>query len=464
MDIRRRLTQKKSWVLYDWAKSAFATTVIATLLPIYFSNVAYAGTSPQEGTQNWAFATVIGMVLTSFSMPLLGSMADLTGTRKRMLLVFTTLGITATALLYFVKTGDWALAFILYVAGNVGYSAGSILYDSMLRSVTTIDEIEEVSCQGYAYGYLGGGIMLGINVLMVLYLPSLLVAWFPDLASVSEGDMSAWMVRLSFVTVAIWWLIFTIPFVKNVSESDAHKSNVSRTPLEVLSISLEGLMQFITDASRYKEVYKFLGAFLVYNTGISTIFYMASSFANELGFRTTSILGTMLLVQFIAFPATLAAGKLSKRIGTKTTVTITIILYAIIAIAGYFMTSETDFLIIALAVGMIQGGSQALSRALFAKMMPGHKSSQFFSILGVGERLTSTVGPFVVALISQTIFGSRSVILLLVALFLIGAGLLQLVDERLAFAVARVEEQRYANEMKLQPGTSPSGELLQNQS
>lgn len=450
--------QRRAWIMYDWANSTFATTVIATLLPIYFSSVINAGQEAHDVTSRWAIATSIGLVLTAFLTPFLGAMADLTGKRKVLLMSFTMVGVAATALLYFIKTGDWMIASLLYVLGNIAYSAGHVFYDSLLQHVSTSSDLDEVSTRGYALGYLAGGIMLTINILMITYLPPLVVQWMPG---ITEADATVLMLKMSFLMVAIWWFVFSLPLWRNVSEPV--DTTVSRIPPALLlSASLERFAIAFNEFKRYQELFKFLIAFWLYNTGISTIIYMATIYTAELGLSSAVVVRALIIHQFVAFPATLAAGKFATRYSAKRVILVTLLIYALVAAAGYIVTYELGFTVLTFAVGLVQGGSQALSRSMFARMTPAHKSAQFFSLLAISEKLAATSGPFFIGLVSHTTIGTRLSLPLLAVFFIAGAALLYFVDDRFAFAVARLEEERFRKETVTGPAQG-SGKLLQNQ-
>ena len=287
----------KGWVMYDWANSVFATTIMAAVLPVYYSSVAAGNLAPNIATAKWAFTTTIALVIVAILSPILGAMADFSGAKKRYFTYFVIVGITGTAFLILVSTGDWILASICYIVGSIGFSGANVFYDSLLPHITTPDEIDQVSARGYAMGYLGGGIMLAVNLAMIMFAPE---------------NLTEWMSRISFFMVAIWWLIFTTPLWKNVPEPPrrVQKGEEHFNPIQA---SFNRLYLTFKDIKKYKELMKFIVAFWLYNNGIGTIIYMATIYGTELGFSSTTTIGTLLMVQFVAIPFSFLFGWLGKK-------------------------------------------------------------------------------------------------------------------------------------------------------
>lgn len=414
----------RGWVMYDWANSAFVTTVIAAVLPVYYSNVA-ANTMPaNEATAKWAFTTTIALVIVALLSPVLGAMADFSGAKKRYFTYFVALGVTGTALLVLVSSGDWLLASICYIVASVGASGTFVFYDSLLPHIVEPDEIDRVSSRGYAMGYLGGGIMLAINLAMIMFAPD---------------HLTEWMSRISFVMVAVWWAVFTIPLWKNVPEPPRHIQK-GEEKLNPVQASFSRLYSTFKDINKYKELMKFIIAFWLYNNGIGTIIYMASIYGTELGFSSTTTIGTLLMVQFVAIPFAFLFGWLGEKWGTKRSILISLLVYSVIAIGGYFLMEEWHFWALGFAVATVQGGSQALSRSLFGRMMPKSKSGEFFAFFSVSEKIAGTVGPLVFGLVSTMMDNSRLSIVSLIIFFITGGLLLSNVKEKEAIKIAEAEE------------------------
>jgi UMF1 family MFS transporter len=417
----------KAWTMYDWANSAFATTIMAAVLPVYYSSVASKGIPANEATSNWAFTTTIALVIVAILGPILGAMADFSGAKKRFMTSFVLIGVFGTLLLYFVRSGDWMMASIVYIIGSIGFSGANVFYDSFLPHIANENEIDQVSSRGYAMGYAGGGIMLAINLAMIM---------------LSPDHLTETMTRLSFVTVAIWWFIFTIPFWRTIKEP-ARRILDGERDLNPVKASFHRLSKTFKEIKKYKELSKFIVAFWLYNNGIGTIIFMASIYGTELGFSSTTTIGTLLMVQFVAIPFAFLFGWLAKKIGTKQGILLSIAIYTLIAIGGYFLYKEIHFWLLGFAVAMVQGGSQALSRSLCGRMMPKSKSAEFYSFFSVSEKIAGTVGPLLFGLVSRFMGGSRLSIVSLIIFFALGGFLLTKVNEKEGIAVADAEEQSF---------------------
>lgn len=414
----------RAWTMYDWANSAFATTIAAAVLPVYYSSVASANLAPHEATSNWAFTTTIALVLVALLGPILGAMADFSGAKKRFMTIFVILGVTGTALLYLIKSGDWFLASVFYIIGSIGFSGANVFYDSLLPHIAKEDEIDQVSSRGYAMGYAGGGILLAINLAMILLAPE---------------HLTGLMSRLSFLMVSIWWFVFTIPLWRNVKEPP-RRILASEEGFNPIKASLSRLRNTFAEIRKYKELTKFIVAFWLYNNGIGTIIFMATIYGTELGFSSTTTIGTLLMVQFVAIPFAFLFGWLAKKIGTKKSILLSLLIYTLIAIGGYFLYKEIHFWLLGFAVATVQGGSQALSRSLCGRMMPKSKSAEFFSFFSVSEKIAGTVGPLLFGVVSRIMGGSRLSIVSLIIFFSLGALLLWFVKEKEGIAVAEAEE------------------------
>lgn len=396
--------------MYDWANSAFATTILAAVLPIFYSEIAANGLPKTTATSYWGYTNTLAMIVIALSSPLLGSIGDYTSKRKRFLFVFAANGITATCLLFFIKEGQWLLASILFIFARIGFGGGNIFYDSLLPYVAHEKIIDQVSALGYALGYLGGGLLLAINLLMILR---------PELFFIPDH---IWAMRLSFISVAVWWAFFSLPIFINVSEPG---NPLSQKALTIFKESLNNLINTFQQISDFKEPCKFLLAFWLYNDGIGTIIIMAAIFGSEIGIGRNHLIGSILLVQFIGIPFTILFGKITKFLKTKSCILIGLIVYTMIVIFGYFINTPLDFLILAIMVGMVQGGTQALSRSFFARMIPKGDTAKFFSFYDVTAKFSGIVGPSLFGLIGQLTGSSRYGIIALI-IFFIGGGIILL--------------------------------------
>ncbi len=417
-----------AWTMYDWGNSAFATTIMAAVLPVYYSTVAAAHLAPNLATAYWGYTSSISALLAAVISPILGAVADFRGSKKRFLTIFMLIGVTATALLYLIQTGDWLLASIFFVFGNIGFAGSLVYYDALLPHVATPDEMDAVSSRGYAMGYIGGGLLLAVNLFMIMFVPKLV-------PSLDAGLMT----RLSFVTVAIWWFVFTLPILLRVKEPprriEAHEQGFS--PIKA---SFSRLYTTFKDIRKYRELSLGLLAFWVYSNGIGTIIVMATIYGAELGFSQTTLIGTLLMVQFLAAPFAMLFGWLSKKLGTKKSIYLSLTIYTLIAIAGYFLYHEWQFWALGAAVATVQGGSQALSRSLIGKMIPKSKSAEFYGFFSVFEKFASILGPALFGLVSTIMGHSRLSIVSLIIFFAVGMFLLTRVDVEKGIAVAQKEE------------------------
>ena len=419
----------RAWTMYDWANSAFATTVMAAILPNYFG--MYIAT--EASLTLWGYTVAIGSLIAALISPILGAIADFRGSKKTFMGFFVALGVASTALMYLVDTpGDWLLASILYILGTIGFAGSLVFYDALLPHIADPDEIDEVSARGYAMGYIGGGLLLLINVVMIFVGPRFL----PNMA---ENDAVALMMRLSLSSVAVWWAVFSIPIFRHVKEPERKIEKGE----EDMNLVVAGFKRFFTslkDISKFRDLFLFLLAFFVYANGIGTIITMAVAFGTDLGFGTTILIGTLLMVQFIAAPFAILFGKISKKLGVKKSINISLLLYTLISIVGFLMSKEWHFILLGFAVATVQGGSQALSRSLMGQLMPKSKSAEFFGFFSVSEKFNTVIGPILFSVINQLTGNSRLAIISLVIFFLAGIALLSKVDIKKGIAVAKAED------------------------
>ena len=419
-----------AWCLYDWANSAFATTIMATVFPVYYGTVAARDLSPVRATSYWGYTNTIAMLLVALVAPILGAMADHSGARKRFLRYFAGFGIFFTAAMVFIGAGNWKIASLFYILALLGWSCANIFYDSLLPHVAENDRIDQVSSRGYALGYLGGGLLLGINIVMIK--PEII--GLTRCPGISDGE---WGSRFSFLSVAIWWTIFSIPLFRYVNEPPAVlRAGESRNPLRA---GFQRLRHTLKDIRRYSELLKFLIAFWFYNDGIASIIIMAVLFGREIGIGQEHLLGAILMVQFIGMPFAIAFGWLAPRLGTKRSIYLTLVIYALIAIGGYFMQSALHFWILAVLVATVQGGSQALSRSLFGRMVPRSRTAEFFGFYNVSSKFASIIGPSLFATVGMVTGSSRNGILSLLLLFTVGGIILYTVDEERGIKAAEME-------------------------
>jgi MFS transporter, UMF1 family len=399
----------RAWAMYDWANSAVQTTIIAAIFPIYFQKVAAADLPGPVATSRFAWATTGSILIVAIIAPLLGAMADYAAMKKKLLAVFLAIGAASTAAMWFIMRGDWLFALVLFVITNVGVAGSIVFYESLLPHLVGEDELDRVSSAGYAVGYIGGGTLLAINVLMMSK-----PEWFflPDRGTA---------VRASLASVAVWWVVFSIPLFRQVPEPQRRIERDERPSANAFVTGARRLLETFHELRRYRQAFFLLLAFLLYNDGIQTIIRMATIYGTEIGLDDNAMIIALLITQFIGVPFAFLFGMLAQRIGAKTAVFGGLAVYSVITVLGYFMTTSTHFFALAIMVGMVQGGTQALSRSLFASMIPKHKSSEFFAFFGVFERYAGVLGPALFAWIVAQSGTSRNAILSVLAFFVIGA-------------------------------------------
>ncbi len=414
----------RAWAMYDWANSAMVCTIITAVFPIYYSKVACAGLDPKVASGRLAVSTTIGMVLIAIASPILGAYADHTARKKRLLGVFLAVGLTSVAAMYFIQTGDWLLASILFVIANIGANGSFVFYDALLPHIASRDEIDRVSTAGYALGYVGGGLLLALNL-----------AWIqkPEWFGLPSGEnltaaQATLPARLAFVSVAVWWFVFSIPLFRRVPEPSLGADADRWADLHPVRATMLRLRETGRDVRRCKQGFLMLLGFLVYNDGIGTIFRMATVYGAELGIDANSMIASILIVQFVGIPCSFAFGALAGKLGVKASIMLGLVVYTLICVVGYFMKTDRDFLILAVLVGTVQGGTQALSRSLFASLIPRSKSGEFFGFFAVVEKFAGIFGPLVFAVVNVLSGSSRGAILAVIGFFVVGGALLALVD------------------------------------
>ena len=414
----------RAWALYDWANSAVVTTIIAAVFPIYFYRVAGAELPAGIATQRFAVATVIAMAGLAILAPVLGAAADASSIKKRLLAVFIGIGALATAAMFLVHRGDWLLALVLFVIVQLSVAATFVFYDSLLPHIAAPDEIDRVSTSGYALGYLGGGLLLALNLAWIEF-PHWFALPHGDGLSNAEATLPA---RLAFLSVAVWWVLFSIPLFVKVPEPTVRAANGDMEIGRPLRRTFTQLRETVGALRTYKQAGLMLVAFLVYNEGIGTIIRMAAIYGAEIGLDQGAMIGSILLVQFVGIPCTILFGAMAGKVGAKPLIYLGLTVYLGIAVLGYILTSATQFLILAILIGMVQGGTQALSRSLFASLIPKQRSSEFFALFALSEKLAGVLGPGLFTLTIMLTGSSRHAIASVIFFFFVGGLLLTKVD------------------------------------
>jgi len=412
------LKRKKviSWAFYDWANSAFATTVMAGFFPLFFKSYWATDLSPVESTAAIGTVNSIAGLIIMTLAPVLGAYSDLGKLKKKFLAFFILIGVLSTGYLYFIPQGDWFLAAALYTLAVIGFSGGNIFYDSLIVSVSREDQRNKVSSLGYAMGYLGGGLLFLINVLMYLN-----PAWF---GLSSEVEAILW----SFLSVAIWWAMFSIPLFTNVKEegNKDNSINFSRTIIKAFS----AVIQTVKEIKKHKRVALFLLAYWFYMDGIDTIVRMATAYGSDIGLDTSSMITALLMTQFIGFPATLVFGIYADKLGFKKILTIGVCIYILVCFYATYMTTAFEFYVIAATVGLVQGGVQAISRSFFSNLIPKGKEAQFFGFYNLVGKSAVIIGPALVSWVALIFNNPRYGILSLLFLFIPGLILLWMVPNK----------------------------------
>ncbi len=409
-----RTREQRAWAWYDWANSVYFTTVITAVFPSFFSTYAAQGLEPAQATARFGLITTASVLVVAILSPVLGALADYSGIKKRLLAIFMSIGITACALMVFIGEGDIMLASVLFFVGNIGVSGSLVFYDSLLPHVASPAETDRVSSAGYAMGYLSGGVLLLINLAWILQ---------PEMFGFANS-ISA--IRASFVAVAVWWAVFSIPLFRLVPEPPA--AGPARSGLAI-GAAFGRLGQTFRDIRKYRNAFLLFVAMLLYQDGIQTVIRMSSVYGAEVGIEQTSQIAAFVMVQFVGIPFSFLFGALGARIGTKRCIFIAIGVYILATALAYFMTSVVHFFLLAFLIATVLGGSQALSRALFSRLIPQDRSSEFFGFYAVSERFATVFGPALFTISVMVTGNSRAAILAIIGLFVAGGFVLSLVDE-----------------------------------
>jgi MFS transporter, UMF1 family len=418
----------RAWAMYDWAISGLQTVIMVAVFPIFFVKVAGANLTETAAVQQLARANTVAMIIVAFMSPFLGAIADYSAAKKRLLAIFTGVGVVASIAMFAIGEGELRLASTLFVLALIGGTGCMVFYEAMLPHIAKPDEIDRVSTAGYGLGYLGGGLLLALNL-----------AWIqkPEWFGMSEGTLPA---RLSFVSVGIWWVIFCVPLFRRVPEPPRAIEADEAPRANPLRVAIQRVGETLRELRGYKQAFLMLVAFLIYNDGIQTIIKMATAYGTEIGIDEKALITAVVLVQFVGIPCAFAFGRLAGLIGAKRAIFLGLLIYVGISILGYFMKTAAHFYLLAALVGMVQGGTQALSRSLFASMIPPHKSGEFFGFYSVFEKFAGILGPLLFDITISMSGSSRNAILSVIVFFVIGAALLWRVDVQQGQRAARERE------------------------
>ncbi|MBW3597145.1 MAG: MFS transporter [Planctomycetes bacterium] len=398
-----------AWALYDWGNSAFATSVLVGFFPLIFNQYWSTDASGASTTTRLMTANGVASLVLALCAPLLGATADSGGWRKRSLMTFAACGAAATAGLFFVPQGAWIVAVVVFGAASVGFAAANVFYDAMLIDVAREERFDRVSAFGYALGYIGGGVLLAVNMAMVLK---------PEWFGLPDAETAA---RAVFLTVAGWWAIFTLPLVFGVREQAPERP---RSLPAAVSHGLSQLMRTFRRIRQLRPVVLFLAAYWLYIDGVNTVMKVAVDFGYKLGFGQQDLLTALLVVQFVSFPAALGFGRLGERMGPKRALMIGLSVYVGVTLWAAFLDALWEFYVLACAVGLVQGGVFSLSRSYYARLIPREEAAEFYGFYNMVGKFAAVLGPFLVAGAAALTGSTRTAVVAILPLFLIGGALL----------------------------------------
>jgi len=397
--------EEKSWMLYDWANSAFSAIVAAIILPVFFKTVASAGgVSDVDATAYWGYATSLGTFICAVLAPFLGTLGDYRGMRKRLFTAFMMLGVISTFLL--AMTDSWKMLLLYYVLGTLGFSGSCVYYDSFLLDVTDVSRMDRVSSVGYGLGYIGGStIPLIISLVLIQFGEGFGI---PTMAATKS----------SFILTAVWWLAFTIPMLRNV-----HQKHSVEPEGNVFTQTLRSMRNTFSLILHNKAVFFFLIAYFFFIDGVGTIIHMATVFGASCGLDSMSMMVILLVVQIVAFPFAILYGKLAGRFGARRMILFGIATYIVVCSLGYNLKVMKDFLMLAVLVGTAQGGIQALSRSYYGKLVPAEHAGEYFGFFDIFGKFSAVIGPALFGLVAQVTGVTNYGVLAVMLMFIIGGGI-----------------------------------------
>ncbi|MCR4292252.1 MAG: MFS transporter [Candidatus Kuenenia sp.] len=407
--------QELGWCFYDWANSAFATTVMAGFFPVFFKNYLCQGMEVTKSTAILGMANSLSGFLVAAIAPIIGAIADSGSYKKRFLIFFAYLGVLSTTALFMVQRGNWLFAAVAYTIGTVGFSGSVIFYDSILPLITNKKRIDYVSALGYAMGYLGGGILFAFNIWMILQ---------PAFFGLKDANHA---IRVSFLTVAAWWGIFTLPIIFFVKEP-GKETRIS--PKFAFRSGLKQLTHTLHKIQHMKTIILFLTAYWLYIDGVDTIVRMGVDYGLSIGFEYRDLLLALLITQFVSFPCAIASGKLGERIGAKHAIFIAIGVYIFAVMWAMRMKATYEFYGLAIIIGLIQGGIQAMSRSFYSRLIPHDQLAEFYGFYNMVGKFAVILGPVLIGITGIFFESSRIGIASIVILFIAGGVLLFFVDEK----------------------------------
>ena len=398
--------EEKSWMLYDWANSAFSAIVAAIILPIFFKEIAKGGgVADVDATAYWGYATSLGTFICAILAPLLGTLGDFKGMKKKLFTCFMMLGVISTFLL--ASTSNWKMLLLLYILGTLGFSGSCVYYDGFLPDITTDARMDQVSALGYGLGYIGGS--------TIPLIVSLVLIQFGGVIGISTSAAT----KFSFVLTAVWWLIFSIPMLRNVQQ----KHSIAPEK-HIVSQTMRNMRKTLKMILSNKSVFFFLIAYFFYIDGVGTIIHMATVFGDSCGLGSMDMMVILLVVQIVAFPFAIIYGKLAGKFGARKMILFGITTYILVCAVGYNLEKMTDFLALAVLVGTAQGGIQALSRSFYGKIIPAEYSSEYFGFFDVFGKFSAVIGPALFGITAQLTGVTHYGALAVMAMFILGGAIM----------------------------------------
>ncbi|WP_413161015.1 MFS transporter [Capilliphycus salinus ALCB114379] len=407
------------WLMYDWANSAYITTVVVAVLPAYFAGVVvpkggltFAGTV-YSATTIWGFLISLSAFIVFLIAPVMGAVSDFSASKKKFLTAFCYSGSLATCLLFFCQAGDLVQTIILFLIAQIGFVSANIFYDAFLPSIASEDKIDWISGKGFAYGYVGGGLQFALSLGLIAGHQGLGIS----------AELAA---RLAILMAGFWWggfSIFTLLYLKEAPTVETLPAEYRHLPsgLAYLKVGLIRTVITLRKLQAFKQLLYFLIAYMIYNNGIQTVITMATIYGTEeLNFSTNVLMITLLVIQFVSVAGALAFSKLAEKISAKKALMVSLLGWSFVVIYAYFLTTPTEYFILGGIVGLVQGGSQSLSRSFYASIIPVHASAEFYGFYSVFNKGSAIIGPLVFALIRQFTGTARTSILSLIVFFILG--------------------------------------------
>lgn len=412
--MKRFTKEENSWMYYDWANSAYSIIISTAVFPLFFkASATRAGVSPADSTAYLGYTIAIATFILAMLSPVLGTIADYKGLKKRFFTFFFVLGLVSTASLAFIPSDQWLLLLVFYTLTAIGSSGSNVFYDAFITDVTSEERMNRVSARGFGLGYIGSTIPFLISIAIIVLSQNEVLPISTTIAS-----------KIAFVITAIWWGIFTVPLLKNVYQ----KYGIEREPQPIMN-SFKRLGNTLKEIRKYRALFLFLLAYFFYIDGVGTIITMSTAYGSDLGISSTNLLIILFVTQVVAAPFAILYGRLAEKFTGKTMLYVGIAVYIVVCIYAYFLKTTLDFWILAMLVATSQGGIQALSRAYFAKLVPKENSNEFFGFYNIFGKFASIMGPLLIAVTAQVTGNSASAVFSLVILFIIGMTILLFVPE-----------------------------------